>query len=71
MRNSKDAYKPLEKLFGTFGPGNAFGESCMFGSESTALAEKHKFYTAIALTESYYLTIDLRKYRRVMEQQEL
>lgn len=70
MRNSKDKYKALEKLFGTLGPGNAFGESCMFGSDSASLKETTKFFNAIALTESYYLTINLREYKKIMEEHE-
>ena len=35
MRNSKNGYKELERLFGTLGSGCSFGESCLFGSDST------------------------------------
>jgi CRP-like cAMP-binding protein len=66
LRNSKDNYNTLERLFGTMHAGMAFGESCMFGSESHSLYEKNKFYQAVALTDSYYLTLSLKDYRNAM-----
>jgi hypothetical protein len=38
----------------------------MFGSDSSNLCSKNRFYQAIALTDSYYLTISLKDYEKVM-----
>ena len=55
MRDSQEEYRPLEKLFGTLIPGNAFGETAL----SIPLQEsKPKFYNAIALTDCHYLYIE-------------
>lgn len=35
LRNAKENYRKLEKHFGTLNAGCSFGESCMFGQEST------------------------------------
>lgn len=40
MRNGRSRFEPLERLFGNLDAGCSFGESCMLGSDSTALGDK-------------------------------
>lgn len=49
MRDSKNHYHCLERLFGTMEKGMAFGDTAM------SLDIKKKFYNAIALTEVWVL----------------
>lgn len=51
MRDAKDKYAPLERLFGVLAEGNAFGESALL------YENRRKFYNAITFTECYFLTI--------------
>lgn len=67
MRNTRENLKELERLFGTMGAGMAFGESCMFGNDAASLMDRNKFYNPIALTESYYLTLNMRDYQKVLK----
>jgi hypothetical protein len=67
MRNAKNNYNLLEKLFGTLTAGCGFGESCMFGSDSSSLQESRRFFTPIALTESYYMCLRLKDYHGVIK----
>lgn len=51
MRDSRNHYEPLERLFGVLAAGNAFGESALL------YENRRKFYNAITFTECYFLTI--------------
>ena len=49
LRDSKDNYSQLERLFGTLTTGMVFGESALIESKQLP-----KFYNAYALTNCYY-----------------
>lgn len=51
--------KSLEENFGTLKPGDAFGESCLYSIDSESFQDKPRFYQAIALTDSYYMTLSI------------
>jgi CRP-like cAMP-binding protein len=55
---------------GVLGPGMAFGELCMFAEEAHQLSDRQRFYQAIALTESYYITLSMREFGAVMRSHE-
>ena len=62
--------KPLERYFGCLVEGQTFGESCMFGDDSSAIKYKPRFYTPIALTDCYYLTLSCENLKEVVDQRE-
>ena len=70
FRDPTKGYKPLERHFGTITSGMAFGESCMFGSESRGLSEKPSFFNAIALTECYFITLSMHDLKETMKSYE-
>lgn len=53
----KKPYEALERYFACLKEGEVIGESCMFGDDSQNIKEKARFYTPIALTDCYYLTL--------------
>lgn len=50
--------------------GCAFGESCMIGLEHKDLQEKNRFYQAIAMSDSFYITLSLKDYKEIMRAHE-
>lgn len=64
LRDSKNGFAPLERLFGTMEKGMAFGETAM------NLENRKKFYHAIALTETWVLQIQKFDFENVVKEVE-
>ena len=62
-RDSKNEYKPLEKWFGVFTCGQAFGESPLLQPE----VEHQNFYSSIAITNTTVLQITKSAYENVLK----
>ncbi len=61
LRDAGNKFKPLERLFGTLTEGMAFGESALLNRE---LADRNRFFNAIALSECLVLRLDTEIYAK-------
>jgi hypothetical protein len=59
LRDIREGYEPLERLFGTLQTGMAFGEYAVMNPYAES---KQKFYHAIALSECVLLKINKHDY---------
>lgn len=62
MRDAHDGYRALERYFGALTQGMAFGESALFN----IYENKNRFYNAVALSETFILTISRREYAKLI-----
>lgn len=62
-RDSRNEFKPLEKWFGVYTCGQAFGESPLLQPE----VEHSKFYSAIAIADTTVLQITKHQYETILK----
>lgn len=66
MRDCAHDFKPLERLFGTLGSGDAFGESCLLAINEI----KPKFFNALCLSDCIVLSIDRQNFDDIYQAQD-